>query len=166
MAARKLKRYGLEKGAKVLITIGLLFNLISWIVASYYFGFVGGAFNLFIVPFIFTCVSAVALLVIQYRYTLFEGYPYLMSLPSIFYRIGGGKDGGSKQSIAFSMIFTVHALVIALVGLMSLVLTFSIASSIKSNAASPFLYVYLAIVAILVVSVFLQYRRIYVKFVK
>ena len=69
--------------------------------------------------------------------------------------------------MAFSMIFTVHALVIALVGLMSLVLTFSIANSIKSNAASIFpVRVPLAIVAILIVSVFVQYRRIYVKFVK
>jgi hypothetical protein len=166
MAGMKLKRYGLEKGAKVLIAIGLLFNLVAWIVAAYYFGLAGNTFSLFIVPFIFTCVSALALLVIHYRYTLFENYPYLMNLPSIFYRIGGGKDGAGKQSMAFSMIFTVHALVIAMVGLMGLVLTFAIGSSIKSNAASPFLYVYLAIVAILIVSVFLQYRRIYVKFVK
>ena len=167
MAGRKLKRYGLEGGAKALIAIGLLFNLLAWLVAAYYFGLAGGGkITLFIVPFIFTCVSAIALLVIRYRYTLFEKYPYLMNLPSIFYRIGGRKNGESKQSIAFSMIFTVHALVIAVVGFMGLLLTVTIGSSIKSNAASPFLYVYLAIVAILIVSVFLQYRRIYVRFVK
>ncbi|MDE1865809.1 MAG: hypothetical protein KGH94_04205 [Candidatus Micrarchaeota archaeon] len=166
MAARKLKRYGLEGGAKVLITIGLLFNLITWLLAAYYFGLGGNRFNLFVVPFIFTCVSSILLLVVRYRYTLFEEYPYLMNLPSIFYRIGDGKDGGSKRSMAFSMIFTVHALVIAMVGLMGLVLTFAIASSIKSNTASPFLYAYLVIAAILIVSVLLQYRRIYIRFVK
>ena len=60
MAARKLKRYGLEKVAKVLIAIGVLFNLIAWIVAAYYFGLAGSSFNLFIIPFIFTCVWVLA----------------------------------------------------------------------------------------------------------
>ncbi len=166
MAGSKLKRYGLEKGAKVLIAIGLVFNLLAWIVAAYYFAVTTGTIALLIVPFLFTCISAIALLAIYYRYTLFENYPYLVNLPSIFYRIGAGKNGASKQSQAFSMIFTVHALVIAMVGLMGLVLTFTIGSSIKSNAASPFLYVYLAIVAVLIAAVFLQYRRIYVRFVK
>lgn len=166
MVGSRLKRYGLEKVAKALIAIGLLFNLSAWVVAAYYFSITAGSKALLIIPFLFTCISAIALLVIYYRYTLFEKYPYLMNLPSIFYRIGGGKNGASKQSQAFSMIFTVHALVIAMLGLMGLVLTFTVGSSIKSNAASPFLYVYLAIVAILIAAVFLQYRRIYVRFMK
>ena len=165
MASRTLKRYGLEGIAKILISIGLLFVLLSWITAFYYFG-PNSKNALFIVPFIFTCVIAVLLLVIKYRYTLFEKYPYLMSLPSIFYRIGGGKKGFDNQSLAFSMIFTVHALVIAFIGLMCLILTISIGASIQSSSASPLLYVYLAIAAVLIVSVLLQYRRIYIKFVK
>jgi hypothetical protein len=166
MAKRMLKRYGLESGAKILIVIGLLFNLFAWFVAAYYFGLTGSKITLLIVPFIFTCVSVILLIVIRYRYTLFEKYPYIMSLPSIFYRIGEGKDGGSKQSMAFSMIFTVHALIIAVVGFMGLLLTFSIGSSIRSNTASPFFYLYLATVAILIVAVFMQYRRIYIRFSK
>ena len=161
-----LKRYGLEGIAKALIAVGLLFNLVAWLLAASYFGPSGGRITLFIVPFIFTCVSALALLVIHYRYTLFEKYPYLMNLPSIFYRIGEGKDGLSKQSIAFSMIFTVHALVIAVIGVMSMILTIAVGSSIKSSAASPFLYLYLLVVAILIISVFLQYRRIYHRLAK
>ena len=164
MASRKLKRYGLEGAAKILIAAGLLLVLFSWLTGAYYFGITGKA-TLFIVPFIFTCVLAVLLLIIGYRYTLFEKYPYLMNLPSLFYRIKE-KKGTDNQSIAFSMIFTVHALVIAFLGLLSLVLAISIGSSIKSNAASPFMYAYLAIVAILVVSVLLQYRRIYIRFRK
>ena len=162
MAVRSLKRYGLEGMAKALIAVGLLLVLFSWFVGIYYFGISGKAV-LFIVPFIFTCVSALLLLVIKYRYTLFEKYPYLMNLPSLFYRIKERK-GTNNKSIAFSMIFTVHALVIAFLGLLSLILAISIGSSVKGNAASPLLYVYFAIIAILIVSVLLQYRRIYVRF--
>ncbi len=164
MADKTLKRYGLEGTAKILIVIGLLLVLFSWIVGVYYFG-ITERFALFIASFIFTCVLAVLLLIIRYRYTLFEKYPYLMSLPSLFYRIEERK-GTNNQSAAFSMIFTVHALVIAFLGLLSLVLTISISSNIKGSPASPFLYVYLAIIAILVVSVLLQYRRIYIRFAK
>jgi hypothetical protein len=167
MAGMKLKRYGVEGRAKVLISIGLLFNLLAWILAAYYFWLNGGLAVLFIVPFIFTCVSAISLLVIRFRYTLFERYPYLMNLPSVFYRIGEGKNGASKRSMAFSMIFTVHALVIALVGFMGLLLTVSIGSGIKSSPAGIFFFgAYLVTVAVLIVSVLLQYRRIYIRFVK
>ena len=156
MANRKLKRYRLEGIAKMLIAIGLLLVLLSWILGAYYYGITATSKTaLFIVPFIFTCVLAVLLLMIRYRYALFEKYPYLMNLPSIFYRIGDGKKGLDNQSRAFSMIFTVHALVIAFLGLLSMVLTFVIGSSIKSSVASPFLYVYLTIIAILIVSVLL-----------
>ena len=166
MATRTLKRYGLEHIAKILIIIGFLLVLVSWIEGIYYFGTTTAKTALFVVPFIFTCVLVVFLLVIKYRYTLFEKYPYLVNLPSIFYRIGSGKKGLENQSMAFSMIYTVHSLVIAFLGLLSVVLTFSIGSSIQSNSASPFLYVYLAIAAVLIISVFLQYRRIYMKFAK
>lgn len=165
MASKMLKRYGLEGVAKVLITVGLLFNLFAWLLAAYYFGMGSNRIALFIVPFVFSCVSALALLIIQYRYTLFEKYPYLMNLPSLFYHIGE-RNGAAKQSIAFSMIFTVHALVVAFVGLLSLLLTVAIGSSIQSNTASPFLYVYLIMIAILIVSIFLQYRRIYIRFAR
>ena len=165
VAKRTLKRYGLEGGAKILIVIGLLFNLLAWLVAAYYFGLSGGKIALFIVPFIFTCISALLLLVIHYRYTLFEKYPYIMSLPSLFYRLGEQKDA-SRQSIAFSMIFTVHALILAMVGLMGILLTASIGYSEQSNTVSPFLYSYLVVVAVLIAAVFLLYRRIYIRFSK
>ena len=164
MASRALKRYQLEYVAKVLVIVGLLFILLSWIVGVYYFG-VTGKITLFIPPFIFTCVLAVLLLMIRYRYTLFEKYPYLMNLPSLFYRIRDRK-GSKNQSIAFSMIFTVHALIIAFLGILSMVLMFSVGSGIQSKGVSPFLYGYLAIIVILIVSVILQYRRIYIKFLR
>ncbi|MCL5430548.1 MAG: hypothetical protein M1504_03670 [Candidatus Marsarchaeota archaeon] len=163
MAGRTLKRYGLEGAAKILIVFGLLLVLVSWFVGAYYFGLIG-KITLFIAPLIFTCVSALLLLIIRYRYTLFEKYPYLMNLPSLFSRIREQKST-NNQSIAFSMIFTVHAFVIAVVGFLSLILTVTIGSSIKSSM-SPLLYVYLATIAILVIAVLLQYRRIYIRFVK
>ncbi|MDE1869524.1 MAG: hypothetical protein KGH71_00875 [Candidatus Micrarchaeota archaeon] len=165
MAKRVLKKYGIEGIAKLLIAAGLVLNIAAWVVAAYYFGVSGAKMTLFIVPFIFSCVFVIGLLVIQYRYTLFEKYPYLMNLPSLFYRIEE-KKGTNNQSIAFSMIFTVHALVLAFLGVLSLILTYTIAYSIKSSAASPLLYLYLVVVAILIVSVFAQYRRIYRRFVK
>ena len=161
MANRKLKRYGLEGGAKVLIVIGLLLVLFSWIMAVYYFGTTGKTVTLFIVPVIFTLVLAILLLIIRYRYTLYEKYPYLMNLPSLFSHIDA-----SKQSAAFSMIFTVHALVIAFLGLLSIALTIAISSSVRGGGVSPFLYLYLVIIGILGISVLLQYRRIYIRFSK
>ncbi len=168
MASEMLKRYGLQGIAKVLIAIGLLFVLFSWIACIYYFGITGNI-PLFIPPLIFTCVMAILLLLIKYRYTLFEKYPYLINLPSFFYRIKERK-GSNNHSIAFSMIFTVHGLVIAFMGILSLVLTISIGSGMRSNihgSASPFfLYIYLTLIAILIISVLLQYRRIYIKLAK
>lgn len=162
MARIALKRYGLESAAKVLIAVGFLLILLSWVAAFYYFGHVG-RLALFIVPFIFTGVLVILILVIRYRYTLFEKYPYLMNLPSLFYHISE-RRGADNQSVAFSMIFTVHALVIAFLGFLSLILEISVGSGIHSGSGSPFLYAYFAIIAILIISVLLQYRRIYKRF--
>ncbi len=164
MAGRKLKRYGLEGIAKALIAIGALFILLAWVAGVYYSVVTGRTLTSLIVPLIFTCVLALLLLIIRYRYTLFEKYPYLMNLPSLFYRLKERK-GSDNQSIAFSMIFTVHALVIAFLGLLSLILTVAVGASTKGSA-SPFLYLYLVIIGMLVVSVLLQYRRIYIRFAK
>ena len=148
--------------AKILILIGVVLILFSWLLSIYYFQLLG-KMVLFIVPFIFTCVLILLLLIIKYRYTLFEKYPYLMNLPSLFYRIQDKKNTNNK-SIAFSMIFTIHALVIAVLGLLSVILTISIGSSVKNGSTSPFLYTYLLIIALMVISVLLLYRRIYLKF--
>ena len=94
MAAKNLKRYGLEKGAKVFIVIGLLLILISWILAIHYLTINQTAKDrlaLLLIPLIFTAIAAILLLVIKYKYTIFERYPYLMNLLSIIYRIGGRK---------------------------------------------------------------------------
>ena len=166
MAGRTLKRHGLEGTAKALIALGALLILLSWAIGAYYFWIMGRAVILFIAPFIFTCVLAVLLLMIRYRYTLFEKYPYLMNLPSLFYRIAEKKNQDNR-GVAFSMIFTVHALVIAFLGVLSIVLTLSISTSIKGSATSwAFLYIYLALVAVLIISVLFQYRRIYIRFAK
>ena len=162
MKSRILKRYGLEGAAKVLIAIGLLLILSSWFVGIHYFR-LNGRIALLVVPLIFTGVSAVLLLVIKYRYTLFERYPYLINLPSLFYRIGR-QEGSNNQSIAFSMIFTVHAFVIGAMGFLSLLLTIAVGSSVKGGAASPLMYAYLATLAALIIAVLLQYRRIYIRF--
>ena len=84
MAAKNLKRYKLEKGAKVFIVIGLLLILISWILAIHYLTvnqIAKDRFALLLIPLIFTAVATILLLVIKYRYTIFERYPYLMNLP-------------------------------------------------------------------------------------
>ena len=86
MAVTKLKRYGLEGIAKAFIAISLLLLVVSWIAAFYYYGIIGKSV-LFIIPLIFTLASVLILLMLRYRYALFERYPYLMNLPSLFYRI-------------------------------------------------------------------------------
>ncbi|MEM0111377.1 MAG: hypothetical protein QXK90_01280 [Candidatus Parvarchaeota archaeon] len=162
MVTMMLKRYGLEKIAKVLIAAGLLLVLVSWLIGVYYFTVLGKTV-LFIGPLIFTLVSIILLVIIRYRYTILEKYPYLMNLPSLFYRIKD-KKGADRKGIAFSMIFTVHALVMAFMGVLSIVITISIANDIHSKAFSPFLYSYFVIIAVLIASVLLQYRRIYLRF--
>ena len=163
MSDKKLKRYRLEKGAKILIVVGLLLILVSWIMAAYYLTvnqIAKDRFALLLIPLVFTAVAATLLLVIKYRYTLFEKYPYLMNLPSIFYHLGERRDT-KKQSIAFNMIFTVHSLVLTFLGLLSILLTLSIGSNAKTS--SPFFYSYFVVIAILIISVFLIYRRIYIR---
>lgn len=164
MTRRPLKRYPLENIAKILIYTGFLFVVFSCITGVYYFG-ITGKISLLIVPVIFLLILSALLLFIRYRYALFERYPYLMNLPSLFYRIGDRK-GSKTQSIAFSRIFTVHALVICLLGIASFVLTIAMGSSIGTTVTSPLLYVYLAIVMTLAIAVILQYRRIYLEFLK
>ncbi len=159
-----LKRYGLEGIAKVLIAIGALLIFFSWLLAFYYFMHIGKIVR-FLIPATFTGVMALLLLVIKYRYTLFERYPYLMNLPSFFYH-AGEKGSTNKQSLAFSMIFTVHALVIAFLGALGIVLVLGIGTGVKRSGSFLFLYIYLAIIAVLLASVLLQYRKIYVKVVK
>lgn len=157
-----LKRYGLEAKARIFIAIGLIFVLLSWIAGWHYY-MISGKGALFIAPLVFTCVAALLLLIITYRYTIFKKYPYLMNLPSLLYRIKD-KKGANNQSIAFSMIFTVHALVIAFMGLLSLVLVLAIGSGSTHGAGSQIFYAYFIIIALLIASVLLQYRRIYLKF--
>ncbi len=164
MAIKSLKRHPLEDAARLLIAIGLVLLIFSWMFGIYFSVYTGKA-TVFIAPFIFTCVSLLLSLMILYRYELFEKYPYLMNLPSLFYRIKDRK-GTDNKSIAFSMIFTVHSLVIAFIGFLSVLLTISIGSNINKTAASQFLYIYLATIAILIISVLFLYRRIYIKFAK
>lgn len=163
MASKKLQRLRLEKAAIALIVTGQVLLVGSWIVSFYYLSInqvPKDRLALFLVPSIFTAVDALLLLIIKYRYTLFEKYPYLMNLPSMFYHLGE-KGDVEKQSVAFNMIFTVHSLVVAILGLLSLLLTLSIGSS--ANVRSPFFYSYFAAIAFLIVAVFFLYRRIYIK---
>ncbi|HUC38818.1 MAG TPA: hypothetical protein VL944_01680 [Candidatus Acidoferrum sp.] len=161
MAKMTLKRYGLEKGAKVLILIGVVLNLAAWIIAAHYAGIMYMAV-LFIAPAIFTLVFAITLLVVRYRYTLFEKYPYLINLPSMFYRLGAN---AKTQSKAFTKIYTVHAVVLAVLGVMDVLLTTSIGRSTVGAGKLSFV-LYLIVVAVLIVSVFLLYRRIYMQLKK
>ncbi|MEM0201094.1 MAG: hypothetical protein QXD23_01690 [Candidatus Micrarchaeaceae archaeon] len=165
MPNKELKRYGLESVAKVLIVIGFLLVLTSWVIGFYNYGTKGTV--IYIVPLIFTFVLFILLLFIRYRYTLFEKYPYFMNLPSLFYRIKDKKGSNDNKSLAFSMIFTVHSLVIAFLGLLSIILVISIGHSVKGSSSSlSFLYLYTAVIIVLLISVLYQYRRIYVKFSK
>ncbi len=164
MVIKVLKRHPLEEAARLLIAIGLVLIIFSWMFGIYFSVFTG-KLTVFIVPFVFTCVSLLLSLMILYRYELFEKYPYLMNLPSLFYRIKDRK-GMDNRSVAFSMIFTVHSLVIAFIGFLSVLLTISIGFSINKAAPSQFLYVYLATIVILIVLVLFLYRRIYIKFSK
>ena len=96
MAVKALRRYPLENIARILIAVGLLFVLLAWAIGAYFSGITGRWLPSLIVPSIFTCVLAIMLAIIRYRYTLFEKYPYLMNLPSIFYRPCSSTDSSRK----------------------------------------------------------------------
>ncbi len=91
----KVKHYPLSKAARMIVLSSLIINIFMILLIAYFYH---GAPNsglkatLLILPAIFITIFVIFLLILRFRYTLLEKYPYLINLPSFVYRLGMEKD--------------------------------------------------------------------------
>ena len=158
MQKMKVTRYPLSSGAKSILFIALIINIIATyaIINSNAYGV---NTNLFIVPYIFLAIFALFLLVLCFRYSLLEKYPYLVNLPAFAYRLGIQKNSKVAGKV-INRVFTVHALASLFVSLLYLIF----ASAIVSQSGHPAPVEIFALVLVFILAVFIQYRRIYMSF--
>lgn len=156
---QKLKRYPLSKLAKTFIAIGIALLIITLALGIYSLSTQIASktkIALYIVLSVWVVIFAFLLLVIKYRYEIFEKYPYLMSLPSLFYQLKG-----EKRNKGFSMIFTIHAFTLVYLGFLGLLVIMLITKSpigFERNIILGSLY---TVIILFVVGVLLVYRWIY-----
>lgn len=124
-AVGKMKRYGLERKAKVLIAAAVLMDILSLAVAAYFYlgpqraspgpygvaqaqGAYGNFAGMLALPLVFALITVALLLLLKYRYALIERYPQTISIPGLAYRTGAG---GRRDSagVAVNKVFTVFA---------------------------------------------------------
>ncbi|MGC8479615.1 MAG: DUF1648 domain-containing protein [Candidatus Micrarchaeia archaeon] len=101
-------------------------------------------------------ITFLFILILRFRYTLIEKYPYLINLPSFVYKIGFEKNKKVKSEL-INKVFTVYTLSILYISILNLLITFSISTS-NASLLLPSLFV---IIIIFVVSVLALYRNIY-----
>lgn len=119
---------------------------------------------LLIIPVAYTAVFVLLLLILRYRYTLLEKYPYLINLPSFVYRLGREKNIDLRSRV-MQKVFTVYSLAFFYVSLLFGTITYFIFQLPGSSSAFRLLPLFAIIIA-LVASVLLLYRRIYRSFAK
>lgn len=158
MQKMKVTRYPLSNGARLIVVVALIIEVIATLVFVQSNAY-GSAPSLLILPGIFLTVFLVLLLVLRFRYALLERYPYLVNLPAFAYRLGIQKNPRTA-GIVINRVFTVHALASLYTSVLYLILTTAILRQ-SSRLVLPAIF---ALVVVFIVTVFLQYRRIYVSF--
>ncbi len=176
-----VKHYPLSVWAKRMIGIALIANLLSILVVLYYYpnlpGTVathynisgaanayGSKLNLMVVPGIFIAMYILFLLIIRYRYTLLEKYPYLINLPSFVYRLGMEKNP-TVQGQIINRVFTVYSVSVLFISLLNIVITTYIFMQADTGQPGVFLLPGIIVIIVLfVATVLLFYRSIYRSF--
>ncbi len=156
MQKMKVTHYPLSNGARSILVAALVINIIATLAFIYADG---SKPSLLIVPGIFLAVFALLLLVLRFRYTLLERYPYLVNLPAFTYRLGIQKNP-ETAGIVINRVFTVHAAASLFVSVLYLIFSTAILQQ-NGHLALPEIFV---LVIVFVVAVFVQYRRIYMSF--
>lgn len=165
IAPLKIKHYPLSNIARAALLIALFLNILAWFAVMYYYPTLSvknsGLF--FFTPLIFTLVFLLFLLILRFKYTLLEKYPYLISMPSFVYRLGMAKNSETEGRI-FSKVFTIHALSALYIAALEIVITYA---TLPINGVQHLHYLtesILLIVVVFVVTVFALYRNIYNSF--
>lgn len=178
MKNRLLKRLELEGASKAIIALALLLTIFAWIIVAYFYpslpaivaahyGINGtsDSYNyksgLLYLPAIFTAITALLILVIRYRYALFEKYPYFLNLPSFIYHLSMQNDK-TKQAVILNKVFTVYTFPLLMISTLNLIFTFATFS--RASTILYFVYAALILIAIMLLAIFSLYRRIYKEF--
>jgi uncharacterized membrane protein len=174
----KAVHYPLSGAAKALILSAFIINLLALFVVAYYYPSLpnvtpthygingapnsyGNKSSLLIIPGIFIALFVFLVLILRFRYTLLEKYPYLLNLPSFVYVLGT-KTSPSVQGEVINRVFSVFSLSVLYVSLLNL----TISLAIMRQDAYLLLPSVLAIIAVFIASVLLLYRSIYRRFAK
>ncbi len=152
----KVKYYPLSNGARSILVAAFVINIIATLAFIYADG---SRKSLLIVPGIYLAVFAILLLVLRFRYTLLERYPYLVNLPAFTYQLGI-QENPETAGIVINRVFTVHAVASLFVSVLYLIFSTAILLQ-NGRLALPEIFV---LVIVFVVAVFVQYRRIYMSF--
>ncbi len=153
----KVRHYPLSKVARFVIALAFLINIVALIITWYYYPELKS--TILIVPAIFLFVFAIILLLLRFRYTLFERYPYILNLPSFVYRLGMEKNPDVEGQI-ISRVFSVHAFTALYLSILNLIIT----SAAATQNSSFLLPAILTLVIVFVVTIFSLYRNIYISF--
>ncbi len=156
MQEMEVTHYPLSNGARSILVVALIINIIATLAFIYTYE---NKPNLLIVPGIFLVIFALLLLVLRFRYALLERYPYLVNLPAFTYRLGIQKNP-KIAGMVINRVFTVHALASLYVSVLYLIFSTAILQQ-NGKLALPEIFV---LVIVFVVTVFVQYRRIYMSF--
>ncbi len=158
MQKMKVTRYPLSNGARSILVLALIVNII----ATFFFvnsSIYNNNSSLLIVPIIFLAIFVVFLVILRFRYTLLERYPYLVNLPAFAYRLGIQKNPKVAGTV-INRVFTVHAFASLFTSLLYLIFS----TTIFNQNGHPALKEILSLIAAFIIVVFLQYRRIYRSF--
>ncbi|MCW6159600.1 MAG: DUF1648 domain-containing protein [Candidatus Micrarchaeales archaeon] len=175
----KIKRYPLSSTARAIILLAALINVVTWLAIVYYYPALpntipthfnasgtptsyGDKIVLLIVPAVLSAIIIIILLVLRYRYTLLERYPYLLNLPAFTYRHGLEKNSAT-HGIVINRVFTVHTLSALYISILCAVIVYAL-FSLSSHVLSLLLPAILIVVVVLVATVLLVYRSIYRSF--
>ncbi len=177
----KVTHYPLSRFARITLLCGLIVNIIALLIFAHYYQMLpstipnhlnlnhnalGPKTSLLVIPAIFWTVFVLFLVIIHFRYTLLEKYPYLINLPSFVYRLGMEKNPKLEGEV-INKVFTVYSLTMLYVPIVNLILTLSLLPNaghgLYARTILPFIFI---TVAIFVIAVFALYRNIYRSFAK
>lgn len=179
MASMKVKHYPLTQAARIIILLAAVLDLIAMLYIAYVYPTLpqtipthygpngapttyGSKSVLLIAPVIVLIISFLFLVIMRFRYTMLEKYPYLLNLPSFVYRLGMEKNQNVQGQI-LSQVFTVYSIVLLYLAILNLVITTALFQQ-SYRTLSWMLPAILLTVAVFAITVLALYRKIYHSF--
>ena len=161
----KVKHYPLSGLARAALLIAVILNVSIWIWVAHNYNSIISTDALFIIPSVFTIILAVFLIILRFRYTLLERYPYLINMPSFVYRLGMAKNPETEGKI-IGKVFTIHSLSALYISVLEVLGTYAVLPIKGAQHTNLLLPSLLFVIAVFVMTVFALYRSIYISFAK